>query len=84
MLQAPFILVDKGLLPLDKAWDLVSANPARAAGLMDRGRLEPGRRADLIVVERVAGQAEVRAVFSAGRLVLAGAQAMARIRALGC
>ena len=44
-----------GALILARLWDdlpramaTVTANPARAAGLADRGRLEPGLRADLI------------------------------------
>lgn len=32
-------------------WNLVSANPARVAGLDDRGSLVAGRRADLILVD---------------------------------
>ncbi|WP_245580357.1 amidohydrolase family protein [Arthrobacter castelli] len=28
---------------------MVTANPAAAVGLDDRGRLEPGRRADLVL-----------------------------------
>ncbi|MDO5658932.1 MAG: amidohydrolase family protein, partial [Paracoccus sp. (in: a-proteobacteria)] len=31
-----------------RAMATVTANPARAAGLADRGRIEPGARADLI------------------------------------
>jgi alpha-D-ribose 1-methylphosphonate 5-triphosphate diphosphatase len=47
LLRAAFILGEGG--GLAKRWDLISANPA-AAGLHDRGRIEPGRRADLVVV----------------------------------
>lgn len=38
-------------LELGRAWSLVSANPARALGLTDRGRIEPGLRADLVAVD---------------------------------
>jgi len=34
----------------DQAWDLISASPARIMGLEDRGVIEPGRRADLVVL----------------------------------
>ncbi|GAB4166106.1 MAG: alpha-D-ribose 1-methylphosphonate 5-triphosphate diphosphatase [Thalassobaculales bacterium] len=51
LLQAPFRLAAEGRLPLPAAWALVSANPARAAGLADRGVIAPGRRADLVVVD---------------------------------
>ena len=50
LLQAPFILARRGQMALPAAWDLVSANPAAAAGLADRGVIAPGRRADLVLV----------------------------------
>ncbi len=34
-----------------RAWDLVSANPARAVGLHDRGVLAVGRRADIVLLD---------------------------------
>lgn len=37
-------------LPLHESMALVTANPARALGLADRGRIEPGLRADLVRV----------------------------------
>lgn len=45
----------------------VTAAPAGAAHLADRGRLEPGLRADVIRVARIAGAAVVRGVWVAGR-----------------
>lgn len=50
-LAAAMRLVRDGVLSLPRAWDLVSLNPARAAGLEDRGALAPGMAADLIVVD---------------------------------
>ncbi|WP_116132094.1 alpha-D-ribose 1-methylphosphonate 5-triphosphate diphosphatase [Tropicimonas sp. IMCC34043] len=47
----------------------VTAAPADAAGLPDRGRLQIGARADLIRVQRVAGTGAVRGVWVAGRRV---------------
>lgn len=44
-------LVKRGVVPFDQAWALVSANPAKAMRLMDRGTIEPNRRADLVVVD---------------------------------
>jgi alpha-D-ribose 1-methylphosphonate 5-triphosphate diphosphatase len=32
-------------------WPLVSTNPARAAGLMDRGEIAPGQRADIVLLD---------------------------------
>src|SRR5438132_841450 len=48
---AAFRLAADGVLPLPQAWNLISAAPARAAGLSDRGVLAEGRRADLILVD---------------------------------
>lgn len=51
LLAAPFVLNRNHGVPLERAWPLVSANAARAAGLPDRGRLAPGQRADIVVVD---------------------------------
>jgi len=70
LLQAPFVLARQGLATLHHAWELVSANPAKAAGLTDRGRIAPGMRADLLLVEAPENAAPiVRAVFVEGRPV---------------
>ncbi len=50
-LHAAFRLTRDGMLPLARAWALVSANPAAVAGLADRGAIAVGKRADLIVVD---------------------------------
>ncbi|WP_197379552.1 alpha-D-ribose 1-methylphosphonate 5-triphosphate diphosphatase [Mycolicibacterium mengxianglii] len=49
-LQAVFSLVDSGTLTMPEAVALVTANPARAIGLDDRGTIAAGRRADLVRV----------------------------------
>jgi alpha-D-ribose 1-methylphosphonate 5-triphosphate diphosphatase len=68
-LLAAFRLTADGVLPLTEAWDLISAAPARAAGLADRGALTEGRRADIILVDdRVALRPRIVAVIAAGRL----------------
>jgi len=67
---AAFRLATDGVLPLPQAWNLISAAPARAAGLSDRGVLAEGRRADLILVDdEVPMRPRVVAVIAAGRLV---------------
>jgi alpha-D-ribose 1-methylphosphonate 5-triphosphate diphosphatase len=69
-LLAAFRLVADGVLPLLEAWDLISAAPARAAGLADRGVLGTGRRADIILVDdAVPLRPRIVAVIAAGRLV---------------
>jgi alpha-D-ribose 1-methylphosphonate 5-triphosphate diphosphatase len=69
LLVAAFRLVAEGRLPLERAWPLVSANPAQAAGLVDRGEISPGKRADVIVVEARDGHPpRVRASVIDGKL----------------
>lgn len=69
-LLAAFRLAADGILPLVRAWDLISSAPAHAAGLADRGVLAAGRRADIIVVDdKEPLRPRIVAVISAGRLV---------------
>jgi alpha-D-ribose 1-methylphosphonate 5-triphosphate diphosphatase len=69
-LLAAFRLAADGILPLAKAWDLISSGPARAAGLEDRGVLAAGRRADIVIIDDKAPlRPRVVAVIAAGRLV---------------
>ena len=69
-LLAPFRLAADGVLPLAKAWNLVSAAPARAVGLADRGTLAEGQRADIVLIDsREPLRPRVVAVIVAGRLV---------------
>src|SRR5699024_7807099 len=48
---APFHLADQGDCDFAQAWNLISAAPARATGLIDRGTIAPGLRADLIMMD---------------------------------
>jgi len=68
LFHAPFILDKLDILPLAKAWDLVSLNPARMAGLSDRGTLQAGNKADLLVVELSNRNPVLKAVIASGRL----------------
>jgi alpha-D-ribose 1-methylphosphonate 5-triphosphate diphosphatase len=70
--QAPFILAAAGDADFSEAWNLISRNPARAAGLDDRGEIAIGQRADILFVSPPSGgsRAEVRATFCGGRPVL--------------
>jgi alpha-D-ribose 1-methylphosphonate 5-triphosphate diphosphatase len=54
---------------LARAFACVSATPAAAVGLADRGRIAPGLRADLVRIAEVAGHPVLRGVWSAGRRV---------------
>lgn len=51
MRRAAMLVADGGLRDMPGAWDLISATPARILGLADRGALESGLRADLVVME---------------------------------
>lgn len=69
-LHAAFRLASPDDADFAKVWHLVSANAAAAAGLADRGRLEVGKRADVILVDaKDMRHPKVVATFVGGRLV---------------
>ncbi len=72
ILQAPFMLAERGLCTLAQAWALVSANPAKALGLSDRGSLAPGKRADIVLVEANQSEARLVATICGGELAWLG------------
>lgn len=51
MLGAVVRLLADGVGDLAALWRLVSANPADAMGLTDRGRIAPGQRADMLLLD---------------------------------
>jgi alpha-D-ribose 1-methylphosphonate 5-triphosphate diphosphatase len=77
MLEAAFAMVRRGVLDLPGAWALVSAHPAEACGLHDRGRLAAGLRGDVVLVDPA--QPAPVAVFAAGRLAWIAPDAAARL-----
>ncbi len=65
-----------GALMLGELWGdvargiaTVTANPAKSVGMIDRGALQIGRRADMVRVGRVAGIAQQRGLWVAGQRV---------------
>ena len=67
LLQAAFLLPQRVEgLDLARALATVTRNPARAAGLNDRGEIAPGKRADLVRVAANAPLPVVRAVWRQG------------------
>ncbi|ASP21566.1 alpha-D-ribose 1-methylphosphonate 5-triphosphate diphosphatase [Antarctobacter heliothermus] len=57
-------------------WSLVSAGPARAMGLRDRGQIEVGKRADLVLVEWPDGQTPaITGTWISGRMAYRGQSA---------
>lgn len=68
MLSAVARLVADGAGSLAQMWALVSANPAKAAGLRDRGTIAAGLRADLVLLDwPEGGTPAIRRTFVAGR-----------------
>ena len=54
--------------PLEALWPLISANPAQALGLKDRGQIAVGLRADLVVLDWPdGGLPAIRQTWVAGR-----------------
>ena len=51
MLAAVARLHQDGVGTLSHLWKLVSQNPAEASGLRDRGRIEQGKRADIVLID---------------------------------
>lgn len=66
LLTAIFKVAEAGALDLPAATRLVTATPASAVGLSDRGAIREGRRADLLVVDLHGGIPLVEATIVAG------------------
>jgi alpha-D-ribose 1-methylphosphonate 5-triphosphate diphosphatase len=77
MIRAALILADRGVLDLAHAWGLISKNPARAGGLTDRGTIEAGKRADLVIVDPATSRAV--ATIVGGRIAHLTAEGSARM-----
>ncbi|QTN23583.1 alpha-D-ribose 1-methylphosphonate 5-triphosphate diphosphatase [Rhizobacter sp. AJA081-3] len=69
LLQAAWCLHRDAGFSLPEAMQVVSRGPAEAAGLHDRGRIEPGQRGDLVRVRELDAHPVVRSVFVAGERV---------------
>ena len=54
---------------LTRAINMASRNVAKIYGLTDRGYLEPGKRADMILFERDGNKLEIRKTYLNGKLV---------------
>lgn len=79
MSQAAFVLAGRGVLDLAGAWSLISGNPAKAAGLADRGTIEAGKRGDLVVVDPSSSRAV--ATIVGGRIAYLTAEGGRRLQA---
>ena len=79
--QAAWVLADRGVLPLARAWALISTRPAEVMALADRGTLDAGKRADLVVVNPETRAVE--ATIAGGRLAHAQGEAARRLMGQG-
>ena len=70
LLHAAFLLSDDQGIDLSAAVAMVSATPAQAIGLDDRGEIAIGRRADLVRVRLVGEFPVVREVWRAGSRIV--------------
>jgi alpha-D-ribose 1-methylphosphonate 5-triphosphate diphosphatase len=77
MARAAFILADRGGFDFPGAWALISANPAKAACLTDRGTIEAGKRADVVLFDPA--ERKLVATIAAGRLAHLTAEGAARL-----
>lgn len=77
MLRAALILAGRGVLDLPRAWALISANPAAAAGLSDRGSIAEGLRADIVLVDPTVPR--VVATIAKGHIAHLTAEGAARL-----
>ncbi len=76
LIEVAFGLVERGVMPLPRAWALLTRRPAEIMRLVDRGHIDLGRRADLVVLHK--GSLQVEAVLSAGRLSYLAGEAAQR------
>ncbi len=76
MLRAAMLLAGRGVLDLPSAWRLISGNPAAATGLLDRGEIAEGLRADIVLVDPAVPR--VVATIVAGRVAYLAAEGAAR------
>jgi len=82
LMLSVFQLVERGLCTLPQAVKMVTATPADAFGMSDRGRIQVGLSADLALVELVQGRPLVQAVTYRGRPVYANANSLPREQVL--
>jgi alpha-D-ribose 1-methylphosphonate 5-triphosphate diphosphatase len=78
MMRAAFTLASRGVLTFPQAWALISANPAAATGLMDRGAIAPGKRADIVLVDPAVQR--IVATIAEGRIAHLTSEGAARLR----
>ena len=79
--DSAFKLADDGVMSLPRAWALISERPAEILRLADRGVIDYGKRADLVVVNEASRAVE--ATIVGGRLAYLAGEAAHRFLAAG-
>lgn len=74
--MAAWTLVDRGLKSLPQAWAMISERPAEVMRLVDRGRLDAGLRADMVIVNEATRVIE--ATICGGRMSYMAGEAAER------
>ena len=71
LLESIFCLTndDRNTLKLHEAVRLATYNPARALNLFDRGEIQEGKLADMILVKEINGQIYIDRVFKSGKVI---------------
>ena len=67
-------------LKISEAWRLISQNPAEAAGLTDRGQIDIGKRADIVVTNFEAALPKIMTTIVNGHIAYASHTAMRKHR----
>ena len=73
---AAWALVDREVASLPVAWAMISTNPAEIMRMTDRGRLDAGLRADMVVIH--AATRAIEATICGGRLTFLAGEAAQR------
>ena len=73
---AAWALVDREVASLPVAWAMISTNPAEIMRITDRGRLDAGLRADMVVIH--AATRAIEATICGGRLTFLAGEAAQR------
>ncbi|MDR0355365.1 MAG: alpha-D-ribose 1-methylphosphonate 5-triphosphate diphosphatase [Deltaproteobacteria bacterium] len=69
LLYGAWLLHQKAEWDIARAIKTAAENPARHSGLTDRGKLEPGLRADVVRAGVINNRPVIKSVWAAGRLV---------------
>ncbi|TVQ00276.1 MAG: alpha-D-ribose 1-methylphosphonate 5-triphosphate diphosphatase, partial [Roseinatronobacter sp.] len=75
--QSAWTIADARVLSFAHAWEMISTRPAEIMGLADRGRLNAGQRADLVVLNP--NTRRIEATIAGGQIAHASGQAAQRL-----